>query len=246
MSRRRRLGQHYLVDASVVRHMLMLAAIKPGERVLEIGTGKGALTRELVKVATRLEAYEVDRQSFLQLSTELGRIPSLELHNSDAFASSPRFDVLVTSLPYSESSEFVEWLAQHSYDRAVAVLQQDFAAKLTARPGPDAYKAVSVIAQVSSDVEVVGAIPRDSFDPPPRVNSSLVTMRFRATLTGAEIAFVKRLFSQKRRRIGAALRELKLDAHGVGSELDTRVNMLRPEEVINLARKIFPVRTDGE
>jgi len=217
--------------------MIELAAIRPGEKVLEIGTGRGALTRELVRVAPDLEGYELDRENYDALDRELRGI---SLHNEDAFRASPRFDVLLSSLPYSESSNFVEWLARRRYDRAVLLLQRDFAEKLTAPPGSPSYRAISVISQSSSKTEIVADVPRDSFDPPPRVNSCIVTMRFTRTLGDQEISMVKRIFSQRRRTVKAALKALGLEPPPSPPEdrnvlLQCRVGSLRPDSVLAMA-----------
>ncbi len=231
------MGQHYLTDPAVVSSMINLAAIRQGERVLEIGTGRGALTKELMRLTANLEGYEIDRESYEWLRRELGGA-SLLLHNEDAFKSSPEFDVLLSSLPYSESSAFVEWLSRRRYDRAVVLLQRDFARKITAPPGSPAYRAISVISQASARVEIVSDVSRRSFDPPPRVNSSLVTMRWRRSLSPEQTAMIKRIFSQKRRTVRAALKSLGLveppsaPEPGENTLLQCRVNSLRPESVL--------------
>lgn len=231
------MGQHYLVDRSVVSSMVGLAAIRPGERVLEIGTGRGALTRELVGLTARLEGYEIDKESCDDLRRELEGA-SLVLHNEDAFKSSPDFDVLLSSLPYSESSAFVEWLSRRRYDRAVVLLQEDFARKITSPPGSPAYRAVSVISQASARVEIVSWVGRRSFDPPPRVDSCLVMMKCRRALTPEQTAMIKQIFSQKRRTVRAALKSLGLvappsaPAPEENLPLQCRVNALRPESVL--------------
>ncbi len=222
--------------------MLQLAAVRPGERVLEIGTGRGALTKELVRLTTNFEGYEIDRESCEGLRSELGEeaSSSFELHNEDAFKASPVFDVLLSSLPYSESSSFVDWLSQRRYDRAVVLLQRDFAEKITAQSGSPAYRAVSVISQASAEVKVVCGVSRESFDPPPRVDSCLVTMRWKRTLTGEQTAMIKKIFSQKRRTVRAALRSLGLPAPpsalypAENSALQCRVKSLRPESVLSM------------
>jgi len=217
--------------------MIDLAAIRHHERVLEIGTGKGALTRELAGLTTNLEGYEIDRESYERLNRELGGTP-LVLHNEDAFKSSPEFDVLLSSLPYSESSHFVDWLSRRRYDRAVVLLQRDFAMKITAPPGSPAYRAVSVISQASTQVEIISDVSRLSFDPPPRVNSCLVTMRWRRSLSADQTAMIKRIFSQKRRTVRAALKSLGLAAPPsapgptVSLPLQCRVNSLRPDSIL--------------
>ncbi len=217
--------------------MINLASIKRGEKVLEIGTGRGALTKVLVGLTSDLQGYEIDGESYEGLRRELAGTP-LVLHNEDAFKSSPEFDVLLSSLPYSESSAFVEWLSQRRYDRAVVLLQRDFADKITASPGDPAYRAVSVISQASSHVEIISDVRRQSFDPPPRVNSCLVKIEWRRTLSGEQVSMIKRVFSQKRRTVRAALKKLGLSTpvsaptSGEREYLQCRVNSLRPESVI--------------
>ena len=217
--------------------MIRLAAIRHYERVLEIGTGRGALTRDLMGLVANLEGYEIDRESYEGLKRELGG-EHLVLHNEDAFKSAPDFDVLLSSLPYSESSHFVEWLSRRKYDRAVVLLQRDFAMKITAPPGSSAYRAVSVISQASAQVEIVSDVSRLSFDPPPRVDSSLVTMRWKRTLSAEQTAMIKRIFSQKRRTVRAAFKSLGLEAPAsapdpaVGFPLQCRVNSLRADSVL--------------
>lgn len=220
--------------------MVGLASVGPSERVLEIGTGRGALTRRLVGVSSRFEGYEVDRESYERLAKELAGSQAV-LHNADAFEFSPEFDVLLSSLPYSESSEFVEWLAKRKYGRAVVLLQRDFALKLTAPPSAPSYRAVSVIARASADVRVVSGVRREAFDPPPRVDSCVVEMRWKRTLSGGQVATIKRIFSQRRKTVRAALRSLGLGeppsapAAGENLQLQCRVSSLRPESVLAMA-----------
>ena len=228
----RRLGQHYLVDQSVISRIVAFAVIHRGERVLEIGTGKGALTRELAKVASSVEGYEIDEEN-LRETSEIVHDPWVKLRPGDAFEKKPKFDVLVASLPYSRSSSFVEWIAQQRYDRAVVVLQEDFVRKVTALPGQREYRAVSVIAQVSSVITELGRVPRDSFSPQPRVNSVIAAWRPRRRLKPKEITAVKRLFSLRRRQVKAAVSELGgIPPPGLGT---MRVNSLPPEQALSLA-----------
>jgi len=235
-ARRHALGQHYLNDPAVADRIIGLAKVRPGEHVLEIGTGRGALTKKLVRLTDYVEGYEIDKDNYEQLEQEIGG--SAKLNNRDAFDSSPDFDVLVSTLPYSESSRFVEWLSQRFYNRAIVVVQRDFAKKITAAPGSEAYRAVSVISQVSAEVKIVGDVYRDSFDPPPRVNSCIVTMRWHRTLTPEQTAMIKRIFSQKRKTVKAALNSLGLEAPpsapapGQNDLLQCRVGSLRPESVL--------------
>ena len=232
--KRRRLGQHYLADPEVVQMMISAARILPEEVVLEIGTGKGALTRELVGLGSRLFGYEVDRENFEETLEEVGGDGATILLG-DAFETKPRFDVLVSSLPYSRSAEFVDWISEVDYDRAVVLLQEDFVRKVVAGPGTRDYRAVSVIAQVSSEIQIVGKVHRSSFLPPPKVNSVVVLITPKERLTHSDIAGVKRLFSLRRREVTSALSELDMGrSTGYGRR---RVYSLKPEEALEISRK---------
>jgi 16S rRNA A1518/A1519 N6-dimethyltransferase RsmA/KsgA/DIM1 with predicted DNA glycosylase/AP lyase activity len=238
--RRRALGQHYLTDRSVLDLMVERAEIQKGQRVLEVGTGRGVVTRELCDIASSVEGFEVDAENYA--ATERLGLDVLTLRNEDAFSRPRDFDVLVSSLPYSESSNFVEWLAKLSYQRAVVLLQKDFAEKLLAAPGDERYRAVSVISQISSSVEMVRTVARESFDPPPKVTSVLVVVTPKRKLSVEEIHLIKMLFSQKRRKLAGALKNLGLGLQSADPvQLSRRVERLSSEEVEEMLGRIRPL-----
>jgi len=225
--KRRRLGQHYLVDEQAVNRIVEEAAVEPHERVLEIGTGRGELTRELAGRGRGFEGYEIDRDNY---EATVAVVPDAKgkIRNSDVFEHRPLFDVLVASLPYSRSSAFIEWLSQLRYGRAVVVLQEDFVKKVLARPGTRDYRGISALAQMSSDIQVLFRLGRNAFSPQPKVSSLVVRMTPRRRLTATEVSNVKRLFSLRRRKVSSVLAELKMAVRDYG---DRRVYSLLPDEV---------------
>jgi 16S rRNA (adenine1518-N6/adenine1519-N6)-dimethyltransferase len=229
---RRRLGQHYLTDRRVVDKIIASANVQPDERLLEIGTGRGILTKELAHLGAGLEGYEVDRGNLAATFEELGTSRAV-IHLGDAFKETPRFDVLVSSLPYSRSATFVEWISQIEYDRAVVLLQEDFVNKILATPGTRNYRAISAVLQISSEVKVLMRVGRVSFSPPPNVGSLLVSVKPKRRMTGAEISRVKWLFSLRRREVVSAMAKLGM----VRPKTDygkRRVYFLTPEEVLEI------------
>ena len=228
--KRRRLGQHYLVDREAVRRIVEAAAIGPHERVLEIGTGRGELTRELAGLSGEFEGYEIDRDNY---DATLMAVPEAKgkIRLGDVFEHRPRFDVLVASLPYSRSSAFIEWLGQLHYGRAVVVLQEDFVKKVLAEPGTRDYRGVSALAQMSSETRVLFRLGRGSFSPPPKVSSLVVMMMPRTRLSATEISNVKLLFSLRRRKVSSVLAKLGMAGGDYG---DRRVFSLLPDEVHSL------------
>ncbi len=229
--KRRRLGQHYIADPAVVRRIVELAEIRQSDRVLEIGTGKGALTKELAGKGESLLGYEVDRENF-EATKDAVRGSGVEIRLGDAFEGRPRFDVLVSSLPYSESAIFIQWLSGTMFRRAVVVLQSDFAKKIMAHPGDRDYRGVSALAQVAFDMELLERMPRSSFTPQPRVDSVMMSFVPKRRVPEAEASNVMRLFSLRRRQVDSAL--TKLGIGGRGKYGSRRVYSLTPDEVHEL------------
>lgn len=231
--KKRRLGQHYLADRELALRIVELAKIRPTERILEIGTGKGALTRLLAGRGASLVGYEVDRANYDETLNAVAKAGA-QILLADAFEEAPEFDVLVASLPYSESSRFVAWLSTMKFDRAVVMLQEDFARKIQAPPGDREYRGISALAQIAFDVKVLELVGRGAFTPRPSVGSAVVSFRPRLRLSMDEVARIVRLFSLRRRQVGSALAELGMEK---GKEFGRRrVYWLAPEEVHELCR----------
>jgi 16S rRNA A1518/A1519 N6-dimethyltransferase RsmA/KsgA/DIM1 with predicted DNA glycosylase/AP lyase activity len=235
--KRRSLGQHYLVDPGIIRRIVEFAQIRPSDRVLEIGTGKGALTRELAGLGARFEGYEVDRRNYEQTLTAV-REKEADINLGDAFKQRPSFDVLVSSLPYSESARFIEWLCGADFERAVVLLQEDFVKKIVAHPGARDYRGISALAQIAFDIKMLEKVSRKSFAPQPRVNSVVVLFASKLLVSDEEAANVKRLFSLRRRQVDSALSELEME--GAGGHGRRRVYSLTPQEVHELCRAPGP------
>jgi 16S rRNA (adenine1518-N6/adenine1519-N6)-dimethyltransferase len=231
--KRQRLGQHYLVDEQTIEKIVAFANVRPSERVLEIGTGRGALTRRLARLGASFLGYEIDEANFAATSEALHGTGAEVVH-SDAFAQYPKFDVLVTSLPYSMSAEFVRWLCSREFVRAIAVLQRDFVEKITAAPGERDYRGISAVAQIAFEVKSLARVARTSFDPPPRVDSVIASFTPRRRISGEEVANVLRLFSLRRRQADSALAELKMD--GKKDYGKRRIYSLAPGEVHEICR----------
>ena len=231
--KRRRLGQHYLVDPQAIDRIVALARIGPSERVLEIGTGKGALTRRLVGMGASFLGYEVDEQNLAE-TREVVRGTRARVRLADAFKERPEFDVLVSSLPYSESARFVEWLSGAEFERAVVVLQEDFVNKLLSAPGERDYRGISALAQISFEVRVIERVNRTSFSPQPRVNSAIASFVPKRRVSKAEASGIMRLFSLRRRQVDSALAELGMKS--AGSYGRRRVYSLSPDEVYELCK----------
>jgi 16S rRNA (adenine1518-N6/adenine1519-N6)-dimethyltransferase len=226
--KRRALGQHYLTDEGLIDRMISVAAPGRDESVVEIGTGRGALTEKLVRMCPRFAGYEVDPDNYDATVRRLGGDGS-KVHLRDAFQETPRFDVLVSSLPYSRSLDFIEWISRAEYSRAVVLLQEDFVRKVLAPPGARDYRGVSALAQISSKIDTLERVQRTAFDPQPRVSSVMVRIQPRMRLAEEEVGRIRRLFSLRRKMVSPALMSLGMKARGEYGR--RRVYSLTPAEV---------------
>ena len=182
---RPKLGQHFLRDQRVIADILAAAALRPGERVLEVGPGEGVLTQPLcaaVQPEGRVVAIEQDRL----LARTLPPMPGLEVVEGDAvkadLAALGRFDAIVANLPYLISGPitvaFLDLLAQPAtaWRRAVLMYQQEFALRLLAAPSTHDYGRLTVHAARRVRVTKVRHVPPGAFAPPPRVESLVVRL----------------------------------------------------------------------
>lgn len=233
MNKRRLLGQHMLIDSNILRTIADYAELDRNDIVFEIGTGNGNLTAELCKRAKRVISCEVDKELNKKAQNRLGEYSNLLLVNEDGFQTDHSFDVFVSNLPYSKSRTAVEWLAAKDFDRAIVMVQKEFAAKLLASNGKN-YRAVSALAQYCFDIELLMQVGKNSFNPKPKVDSVLLKMIKRRKVGKDVIRELKLLFSFRGRKVRSAARKL-----GISESLnDKRVERLSPEEAVRLAERI--------
>jgi 16S rRNA (adenine1518-N6/adenine1519-N6)-dimethyltransferase len=235
---RKALGQHMLVDRQVLRRIVNAAKICEGETVLEAGTGQGILAAELCKMARQVVSYEVDRKLYQQAQEHL-QFQNLELVNADLFKiTGPRFDVFVSNLPYSRSRDAFEWLAAQKFGRAVVMVQEEFADKLTARPGDKNYRAISALAAYCFSIEKLFSVGRQSFEPRPKVESVVIRIIPVNSVRKETIKALNLLFSKRNKKASTVASKAGVQAD-FGSR---RIDQLAPSDLIRMAESISNVR----
>lgn len=263
---RKDLGQHFLRDLAVLDSVVASAGLAAGQRVLEVGPGPGNLTEQLsrrVGPTGTVVAIEADHALAAALK---GRFANVEVVEGDAvqtdLASFGRFDRIVANLPYLISGPitvaFLDLLREPAtrWGRAVLMYQAEFAERLLASAGSDAYGRLSVHAARRVAASKVRAVPPGAFDPPPKVDSMVVALEPHATppfVVADErlwTAVVDGSFQQRRKQmhntIPAAVAGLgvpkdkalaALDAMGLASERPEQVAPARFAELVGrLAR----------
>ena len=217
----KRLGQHFLIDAHKVKKSLALAAIQPGEVVLEIGPGLGILTQALLEAGAEVYAVECDRVLVDYLhSTLLARFPhSFHLLEGDALDHPlgllpERKDMvfkIVANLPYAISTPWLDAILSRPLPtKLVLMLQAKTAERLTARPGNKQFGAISILLSAAYESGVKAKVSRHCFYPQPKVDSLLLSLNRRQTpfrFTPESKNVIRTLFRQRRKQIGSLCRK---------------------------------------
>ncbi|MFC3476847.1 16S ribosomal RNA methyltransferase A [Halobacterium litoreum] len=233
--------QHFLVDDRVLDRIPTFAESFDRSHVLEVGAGTGALTDRLLDAADRVTAVERDEGYAAFLREEFAdeiAAGDLEIVEGDVLdVDLPDFTCSVSNLPYGVSSETTFRLLPLGKPM-VLMYQLEFAERMAAEAGTSEYGRLSVAAQHYADVEVVETVPREAFDPQPRVQSALVrvTPREPDYEVGDEaffLDFVKALFTQRRKTVRNAIRNTAhisglSDADAVVAAVDEDVLRQRP------------------
>ncbi|MDJ0936906.1 MAG: 16S rRNA (adenine(1518)-N(6)/adenine(1519)-N(6))-dimethyltransferase RsmA [Kiloniellales bacterium] len=194
LSARKSLGQHFLLDSNLTARIARAAGDLSQGTTIEIGPGPGGLTRALLEAgAARVVAIEKDRRCLDALAELTRALPGrLEIVEADALeAETARLGTaprrIVANLPYNISTALLlRWLrdifeAPESYDSLTLMFQKEVALRLSAAARSGAYGRLSVITQWLCEVEPLFDISPKAFTPPPKVTSTLVTLRPRAT-----------------------------------------------------------------
>lgn len=268
MRAKKSFGQNFLVDTNVLERIV--SCVDPGEEdaILEIGPGRGALTRLLAKNAQRVLAIELDRDLLPILREEFAPFPSVEVEQGDVL----KVDLahllqarrtgkwkVAANLPYNISSQvlfrFLECVEY--FELLVLMLQKEVGDRLVASPGSKAYGALTVLLRLHFDIRREFIVKPGAFRPIPKVDSavlSFIPLGAPRVLVGDEKVFrqvVKGAFSQRRKTLFNALRsssivedaQLELALSGCGIDGGRRGETLDLDEFAALSRAVCAGKT---
>lgn len=244
-------GQNFLGDEEILDQIARLAAVRPGDRVVELGAGLGHLTERLLAHGATVVAVERDRDMARVLRGELG--DRIDLREADA----ARLDVaalareagggriaVVGNLPYHLTSPILFSLIDQAphVARAVLLLQREVAERLAAPAGDREGGVLSILLQREAEVTIERIVPPGAFLPPPKVHSAVLCAIFHppvdAVVDPARFRkLVKAGFAQRRKTLGKALGASKLaPAAGIAAALDAAgIDPKRRGETLTLA-----------
>ena len=251
---KKRFGQHFLHDETVLSRIASVCVAAPGDQTVEIGPGAGALTAHLLARLEKLHVVEIDRD----LIADLGRrFPAdrVTIHEADALrfpmcALVPGALRVVGNLPYNISSPLIfHLLEEPCIQSMVFLLQKEVVDRLAAPPGGHDYGRLSLMVQAVCEVTPLFTVPADAFTPPPKVESRLVYLRPIPSRVAAGHAarfaeIVAVAFSQRRKMLRHSLKRYFGDGDwkALGIDPTRRAETLALEEFAALASYQAPLR----
>jgi 16S rRNA (adenine1518-N6/adenine1519-N6)-dimethyltransferase len=248
---RKRFGQHFLSDTSVVHRIVAGIDPRPGQALVEIGPGRGAITLPVLERCGRLTVIELDRD----LIGGLRRTPGLEVIGADALdvdfaalagpAGSTGKLRVFGNLPYNISTPILFHLldAADRIEDQHFMLQREVVARMAAAPGGKDYGRLSVMLQWRYAIEALFEIGPEAFVPPPRVWSAVVRMRPLPDTAGVDRSLLGEIvtvaFSQRRKLLRHTLVRW-LEARGTAAPFDVqrRAEEVSVEEYLDLAAAV--------
>jgi 16S rRNA (adenine1518-N6/adenine1519-N6)-dimethyltransferase len=238
---RKRFGQNFLHDQGVIQRIVQAIQPRPGDTLVEIGPGQGALTRQVLEHIEHMDAVELDRDLIPLLEEEFG--PRLTIHQQDAL----KFDFcrlvpeggrlrVIGNLPYNISTPLLFHLMEgrHCVRDMHFMLQKEVVERLAAAPGSKAYGRLGIMTQYYCRVEKLFTVHPGAFNPPPKVDSAIVRLvphqqpPVEVASTEDLSQLVAQAFSQRRKTLRNTLKGLLTEADILACGVDPQ---LRPEQL---------------
>jgi 16S rRNA (adenine1518-N6/adenine1519-N6)-dimethyltransferase len=222
---RKSLGQHWLRSETALQQIVAAADLQTGDRILEIGPGTGVLTRRLIPLADQVIAVELDSQLQEPLRRQFGGTSNFTLIEGDiltldlgeTLGKQPRAiappNKVVANIPYYITGPILERLLgtiarpnPQPFDRIVLLVQKEVGERICAAPGSKIFGALSVRVQYLADCNVICTVPAKAFQPPPKVDSVVISLCPRplqpAAINPAHLDQIVRLgFATKRKML---------------------------------------------
>jgi 16S rRNA (adenine1518-N6/adenine1519-N6)-dimethyltransferase len=216
---RKRFGQHFLHDQNIIERIINAFNPEPGQSIVEIGPGQGALTLPLLNRIGELHVVEFDRDLAKMISCLCKNIGKLHMHCTDALEldfcklAGQRIRV-IGNLPYNISTPFIFHLLKQlaCINDMLFMLQEEVVDRMNAEPGSRTYGRLSVMVQSQCQVKKLFRVGSGAFNPPPKVESAIVALTPHETPVAeiinhaAFVTIVRESFNQRRKTLRNALR----------------------------------------
>jgi 16S rRNA (adenine1518-N6/adenine1519-N6)-dimethyltransferase len=254
-SPRKRFGQHFLEDDQVIQRLVDVIAPEPGQHLVEIGPGHGALTFPVLRKSHEMDVVELDRDLIPTLRARAQNVGTLIIHEADALdfdfgglKNDVRMLRLIGNLPYNISTPLIFHLLEFAADITDMhfMLQKEVVDRLAADKGTADYGRLSIMVQYHCQVSSLFDVPPEAFNPPPRVNSSIVRLVPYQTLPNVAKDYghfrelVKQAFGQRRKTLRNCLKKMISDDDWQHLTIDSklRAEQLSVADYVNLSNTL--------
>ncbi len=227
MNKRQNLGQHFLTSQVIASKIVQSADVSANDVVLEIGTGLGILIPKMCQNAKKVISIEADRSLYLTAKQSFD-FDNLELICDDGFKTNKKFSVFISNLPYSKSKTAIEWLSQRRFFCAIIMVQSEFADKLF-----ENNRAVAIIANYCFEIQKIIKVGRNNFSPVPKVDSVVLRLIQKHTLSYDIIKTINLMFSYRRKTVSNVLKKFN-----ISNDSKLRLEDLSGDDIINIAKQI--------
>jgi 16S rRNA (adenine1518-N6/adenine1519-N6)-dimethyltransferase len=255
---RKRFGQNFLHDANIIERIVRAITPKPGQRLVEIGPGQGAITAPLLQAGADLTTIEIDRDLAAMLRAKFAAEPRFHLVEMDVLkfdfatlGAEPAGLRVLGNLPYNISTPLIFHLLDYAplIHDMVFMLQLEVVERMAAAPDTDDYGRLSLMVQYHCKVEKLFKVPPGAFHPQPKVDSAIVRLTPHRTRPFAAIdpdlfeRVVREAFSQRRKTLRNTLRQLVTPEqfNELGIDASRRAETLALEDYVRIANLLAAV-----
>ena len=177
---RKKWGQNFLIDPNIINKIIAVLNLNANNHILEIGPGKGALTKQLSKTGHQITAIEIDPMLCTYLKDlKLKNVNIINKNILDFDCSIIEDDyVIIGNLPYNISTPILfKFMAEKRWNQLVVMLQKEVAERIVSNHGNKKYGRISIMMQSFFDVNLEFNIPKTVFNPQPKITSSLLLIK---------------------------------------------------------------------
>ncbi len=230
--KRKYLGQHFLIDFNIIFKTIKACNVGKNDVVLEFGTGYGYLTKKIAETAKLVYTYEIDKEIYAEAKNYLIQNSNVLIFNQDFFKQEHHeFDFFLSNIPYARSKDIMKWLSIHEFREAIIMVQKEFSDKLTALPGNADYSAVSVFSQYCFDIEQLFDVTKNSFHPPPKIDSKVIRLKKKNNMDLKIISGLEFLFSNKNKNADTLLESKQYQ--------NKKISQLNSETLVDISKDLI-------
>ncbi len=233
----KKFSQNFMDDQSA---NFVTRVIGKGKLVYEIGPGKGALTKHLLEKFDKVIAIEADERMLEILRTKFAKEieeEKLELVYSDFLEYElPKKQLIIGAIPYHITTQILLKLLETGFEKAVLVVQKEYAERMTSEAGSREYSRLTVLVNTQCTPEIIGFIPKEKFSPQPLVDSAIISLEPLKKKIKLSEVFVRSLFNHKKQTVKNALRHSRHEFNLDKKQMEEKINKL-PKEYLD--KKVY-------